>query len=187
MDGGAVCGVARGAWGCAVTAVRRLPIVTEDRPGVVRVRARTENMHRLSQRALRAGAEAYPEQPGVDYLRPRTFGECDSVGLGELFPCPFVSCKHHLYLDVNPRTGSIKLNFPDREVDELPATCALRVAEEGGRTLDGVAQAMALTRERSRQLESRAIAKIKALDSLPSELADDLDDLIAMRDARGAL
>lgn len=119
---------------------RRLPIVTDDRPGVVRaepcersprVRAHTVSVKRLSQRELARGAAEYPEQPGRDYLRPRTFEECDSVGLGDLFPCPFVSCKHHLYLDVNPRTGSIKLNFPGREVDELPATCALRVAEEG--------------------------------------------------------
>ena len=174
---------------------RHLPIVTDDRPGVVRaepcersprVRAHTVSVKRLSQRELARGAAEYPEQPGRDYLRPRTFEECDSVGLGDLFPCPFVSCKHHLYLDVNERTGSIKFNFPDREVDELPATCALRVAEEGGLTLDGVAQAMALTRERSRQLQSRAIAKIKALDTLPSELADDLDELVALRDARGA-
>jgi len=173
VDGGAVCGVARGAWGCEVSAVRRLPIVTEDRPGLVRVRARTENMHRLSQRALRAGAEAYPEQPGVDYLRPRTFGECDSVGLGDLFPCPFVSCKHHLYLDVNPRTGSIKLNFPDREVDELPATCSLRVSLRGGVTLEEVAENIGVVRERIRQIEDRALAQLRGV---ALAAAEDLDD-----------
>lgn len=178
-----------------MTAARRLPIVAEDRPGVVRaepcersprVRAHTVSVKRLSKRELERGAAEYPERPGVDYLRPRTFAECQRAGLGDDVPCPFVSCKHHLYLDVNPRTGSIKLNFPDREVDELEETCALRVAAEGGRALDGVAQAMAVTRERLRQLESRAIAQIKALDSLPSELVDDLDEVVAMRDARGA-
>lgn len=173
MDGGAVCGVARGAWGCEVSAVRRLPIVTEDRPGVVRVRARTENMHRLSQRALRAGAEAYPEQPGVDYLRPQTFADCESVGLGDITPCPFVSCKHHLYLDVNPRTGSIKLNFPDREVDELPATCALRVAEQGGATLEDVADIIGVVRERIRQVQDRALAQLRGV---ALAAAEDLDD-----------
>ena len=44
-------------------------------------------------------------------------------------PCPYVSCKHHLYLDVNPETGSIKLNFPDLEVDEMAETCSLDVAD----------------------------------------------------------
>ena len=161
---------------------RRLPIVTDDRPGVVRaepcersprVRAHTVSVKRLSKRELERGAAEYPEQPGRDYLRPRTFEECDSVGLGDLFPCPFVSCKHHLYLDVNPRTGSIKFNFPGREVDELPATCALRVAQHGGRTLDAVAEVMALTRQRLSQLEDRILDKIRvtALDA-----AEDLDD-----------
>jgi hypothetical protein len=35
-------------------------------------------------------------------------------------PVPLRECKHHLYLDVNDRTGSIKLNFPDLEVWEMP-------------------------------------------------------------------
>ena len=161
---------------------RRLPIVTDDRPGVVRaepcersprVRAHTVSVKRLSKRELERGAAEYPEQPGRDYLRPRTFEECDSVGLGDITPCPFVICKHHLYLDVNPRTGSIKFNFPGREVDELPATCALRVAQHGGRTLDAVAEVMALTRQRLSQLEDRILDKIRvtALDA-----AEDLDD-----------
>ena len=161
---------------------RRLPIVTDDRPGVVRaepcersprVRAHTVSVKRLSKRELERGAAEYPEQPGRDYLRPRTFEECDSVGLGDLFPCPFVSCKHHLYLDVNPRTGSIKFNFPGREVDELPATCALRVAEEGGLTLDGVADVIGVVRERIRQIEDRALLKMRG-PALP--VAEDLDD-----------
>lgn len=165
-----------------MTPARHLPIVADDRPGVVRaepcersprVRAHTVSVKRLSKRELDRGAAEYPEQPGRDYLRPRTFEECDSVGLGDLFPCPFVSCKHHLYLDVNPRTGSIKFNFPGRDVDELPATCALRVAQHGGRTLDAVAEVMALTRQRLSQLEDRILDKIRvtALDA-----AEDLDD-----------
>ena len=161
---------------------RRLPIVTDDRPGVVRaepcersprVRAHTVSVKRLSQRELARGAAEYPEQPGRDYPRPRTFEDCERSGLGDDTPCPFVSCKHHLYLDVNPRTGSIKFNFPGREVDELPATCALRVAQHGGRTLDAVAEVMALTRQRLSQLEDRILDKIRvtALDA-----AEDLDD-----------
>src|SRR5262249_33319259 len=44
----------------------------------------------------------------LDYDRPRTRAECKTGPR----PCLFVSCKHHLYLDVNPETGSVKLNFP---------------------------------------------------------------------------
>jgi hypothetical protein len=72
-----------------------------------------------------------------------------------------VSCKYHLYLDVNPRTGSIKLNFPDLEVWELPETCALDVAERGGMTLEEVGELLNLTRERIRQVESKGIEKLR--------------------------
>lgn len=168
-----MCGVARGAWGCEVTAARRLPIIADDRPGTVRVRARTINIGRLAKRDLEAGALLYPERPGVDYLRPATFEECDSVGLGDLFPCPFVSCKHHLYLDVNERTGAIKINFPDRDPDEIGETCSKRVEMRGGATLEEIATLTNRTRERIRQIEDRALAKLRG-EALP--IAEDLDD-----------
>lgn len=81
--------------------------------------------------------------------RPDTRGECrDAVR-----PCPFVSCRHHLYLDVNPHTGTIKINFPDLEPWELEHTCALDVADRGGITLEEVGEILNLTRERVRQIE----------------------------------
>ena len=75
-------------------------------------------------------------------------------------PCPFVSCKHHLYLDVNPETGSLKLNFPHLEVWEMEESCALDIAENGGITLEDVGVIMNLTRERVRQLERDALLKV---------------------------
>jgi hypothetical protein len=75
-------------------------------------------------------------------------------------PCPWVSCRFHLYLDVNPRTGSLKLNFPDQEPHELSCSCSLDVAEEGGLTLEDVGALLNLTRERARQLEAMALAKV---------------------------
>jgi hypothetical protein len=75
----------------------------------------------------------------------------------------FVSCKHHLYLDVNPETGSIKLNFPDKEIWELGETCALDVADRGGITLEEVGSIMNLTRERIRQVEARGLLKLRAI------------------------
>ena len=76
-------------------------------------------------------------------------------------PCVFVSCKYNLYLDVNPETGSIKLNFPDKELWELEFTCALDVAEKGGITLEEVGEIMNLTRERIRQVETRGLEKVR--------------------------
>jgi hypothetical protein len=95
----------------------------------------------------------------VERTRPRSRAEC----AGAARPCMFVSCKHHLYLDVNPATGSIKLNFPDREIWELDETCALDVADRGGITLEEVGTIMNLTRERIRQVETRGLLKLRAI------------------------
>jgi hypothetical protein len=89
-----------------------------------------------------------------DVVRPRTRSEC-----GEVRPCPFVSCRHHLYLDVHETSGRVKMNFPHLEVDELEESCSLDVAERGGVTLDTVGRFMNITRERIRQLEVLAVAK----------------------------
>lgn len=88
---------------------------------------------------------------------PATREECEH---GER-PCPYVSCKHHLYLDVS-RKGSIKLNFPDLEPWELPYSCALDAAEAGGLALEQVARLMNVTRERVRQIEERALFQLQA-------------------------
>ncbi|HZZ83545.1 MAG TPA: sigma factor-like helix-turn-helix DNA-binding protein [Anaeromyxobacteraceae bacterium] len=92
-------------------------------------------------------------------VRPRSRAECASGPR----PCMFVSCKHHLYLDVNPTTGSIKLNFPDKEIWEMAETCALDVADRGGITLEEVGGIMNLTRERIRQVETRGLLKLRAV------------------------
>ncbi len=93
----------------------------------------------------------------IDTMRPRTRADC----VNGPRPCLFVSCKHNLYLDVNPETGSIKLNFPDKEIWELEHTCALDVAEKGGITLEEVGEIMNLTRERIRQVETRGLMKLR--------------------------
>jgi hypothetical protein len=128
------------------------------------VRARTISVKRMTKRELELGRLLYPE---ADYWRPETRAECADVPR----PCPYVSCKHHLYLDVSPRTGAIKLNFPDLEVWQMGESCALDVADRGGTTLEDVGAIMNLTRERIRQVEVRALAKLEALR-----------DMMALRD-----
>jgi hypothetical protein len=124
-----------------------------------RPRSKTIAMKRLTKEELRQGALLYPP---IDIPRPNTRGECKE----EIRPCPWVSCKHHLYLDVNPETGSIKLNFPDLEVWEMKDTCALDVADKNGITLEEVGEIMNLTRERIRQVEVRGLLKLKMLTPL---------------------
>lgn len=103
-------------------------------------------------RALRAENRQAEDLPRL----PKTRAECEDG----LRPCPFVSCKHHLYLDVNKATGAIKLNFPDLQVEDLPQTCTLDVAAEGGAILEEVAAWMNITRERVRQLETSGLEKL---------------------------
>ncbi len=95
----------------------------------------------------------------IEATRPRSRADCAHGPR----PCMFVSCKHHLYLDVNPSTGSIKLNFPDKEIWEMDETCALDVADRGGLTLEEVGCIMNLTRERIRQVETRGLLKLRAI------------------------
>jgi hypothetical protein len=121
-----------------------------------RARAHTISIRRLSKAELRRGRELYPE---TDYWRPKTRAECVDMER----PCPFVSCKYHLYIDVHPVRGSIKINFTDMEVWEMTETCALDIADRGGITLEEVGEIMNLTRERVRQVETAGLAKLAAL------------------------
>ena len=125
------------------------------------IRARTISVKRMTKRELEIGRMLYPE---TDYYKPRTRAECADGAR----PCPYVSCQHHLYLDVSVRTGAIKLNFPDLEVWDMNETCALDVADRGGTTLEDVGAIMNLTRERIRQLETRGLAKLKAMGEMTS-------------------
>jgi len=131
------------------------------------VRRRSKTMSRKEiARDLRRQRQAGVVDPELEAVmqeieahRPRARAECATGPR----PCMFISCKHHLYLDVNPSTGSIKLNFPDREVWELENTCALDVADRGGITLEEVGAIMNLTRERIRQVETRGLLKLRAI------------------------
>lgn len=120
-----------------------------------RVRARTENLKRLAKATLQADARQYPEDTRA--LRPRTRGEC----AGGPRPCPFVSCKHHLYLDIREDNGSIKYNFPHLEVWELAESCSLDVADRGGESLEETGAAVNMTRERVRQVETKALIRLR--------------------------
>ena len=132
-----------------------------------RPRSKTIAMKRLTREELRQGALMYPP---VDIPRPTSREQCR----GEMRPCPWVACKHHLYLDINPETGSIKINFPDLEPWDLKHTCALDVAEQGGITLEEVGEIMNLTRERIRQVEVRGLLKLKMGSPSPDELGAEL-------------
>ena len=137
--------------------------IDDDRPERQRARtmSRKEMARQFRQQTAAGGVD--PELQALmtelEATRPRTRADCAE---GER-PCPYVSCKYNLYVDVNPRTGSVKMNFPDKELWEMENTCALDVADRAGITLEEVGVIMNLTRERVRQLEMRGLTKLRVI------------------------
>jgi hypothetical protein len=144
-----------------------------------RQRARTmsrKEMARQFRQQMAAGGldpELQALMAELDATRPKTRADC----VNGPRPCPYVSCKFNLFVDVNPRTGSVKMNFPDKELHELADTCALDVADRGGITLEEVGVIMNLTRERVRQLETRGLTRLRVIaDDEPHAVPDEDDE-----------
>ena len=91
----------------------------------------------------------------TDPERPQTRADC----LKGPRPCPWFSCRHNLYLDIR-NDGVVRHNFP-LGPESMLATCALDLAEDGPRTLDQVSILMGMSRERVRQIEERALVKLR--------------------------
>lgn len=102
---------------------------------------------------------------GIPTDRPRVRGDCAPGSDGEHAerPCPFVGCRMHLYFEVSQATGAISFNFPRLEPWELTHSCALDVADEGGMTLEELGRRLNLTRERARQIEHRAVERLRVV------------------------
>ena len=119
---------------------------------------RTISLRRMTKAERRAVEPPDPSLP----RRPKTRGDC----VDGPRPCAFVSCRHHLALDVTP-AGSIVEAFPGMDVSEMPETCSLDVADRGGMILDQLGAIMGnLSRERIRQIETGATRKLKRLPML---------------------
>lgn len=129
-------------------------------------RAVTIPLKKMAKQAIDIGKVIYGREE-ID--RPKTRADCAMVPR----PCPFVGCKYNLYLDVNPETGSIKMNFPDVEPWEMAESCALDIVEEAGELiLEEVGDAMNVTRERIRQVEENLLNKL-SLDEKLKEFSCD--------------
>lgn len=139
----------------------RLPDAPERNPARRKraVKARTIRSDQVFHPAELPGQASSTDDAEAFVRLPQTRADCAQIAR----PCPFVSCRYHLYLDVSPKTGSLKLNFPDLEVWELPESCALDVADKGGITTDELGELMNITRERARQIEGHALSKASNL------------------------
>lgn len=113
------------------------------------------------EEVMQLGQE-FPPDPTAP-PRPKTWGECKEAHRGtRTNPCPYAGCVHHLALDVTSG-GSLVAAFPDREADEIPYTCSLQFAEANpdGATLEEIGAVMNVTRERVRQVEARALVRLR--------------------------
>ena len=112
---------------------------------------------------------------------PATRGDCRSMER----PCPFVSCRHHLYLDVS-EAGSLKLNTR-REPWEMRHTCSLDVADQGGETLEGLGEIFNLAKERVRQIEEAALDKCRAYSAALEQAATTAEEIPLMRELQATV
>lgn len=132
----------------------------------------------ITQRELLRGKRKLRVVP--DYERPVTRADC----VEGLRPCPYVGCRHNLFLEVEP-SGSIRFNFPGLDFDEIPHTCALDVAEAAGATLEEVGDAINVTRERVRQIEEKAVALLRLGEMGPGGEAGDAIEILREGDDGG--
>lgn len=94
----------------------------------------------------------YPER---DFWRPRVREDCTEVSR----PCPYVACRHNMYLDVIGPRGSIRFNYPDKQpwdIDENES-CSLDIIESRLElSIREVGMALGITHEGARQIELKA-------------------------------
>lgn len=136
---------------------------------------------------VRRGHRIQPELAAYVAAYERGFPKGRHVCRTWNFPCPFIACRFHLFLDVHPLTGQIKYNFPGLEPWEIPETCSLRVAEKMGRFVDPgcalevVGQYLGVTREGARQIQIKGFGIFRE-DGDYTGFSDHDDDAFGVRD-----
>jgi hypothetical protein len=114
---------------------------------------------RLSRRELRAQSARLQLLPEIP--RPRTRADCSAIPR----PCPFASCRHHLYAEISEQ-GWLKLNFPHLDVLDMKESCSLDVADRsedvGGVTLEVLGELFNISLEGARQVELDVLGELRA-------------------------
>jgi hypothetical protein len=108
---------------------------------------------------------------------PETRGECR----GGARPCPMVSCRHHLLLDVASdgrlyRTMPFDERSPESILEALvamPETCALDVADRGGVSDIKAAEVLNLDRSWLIDIEDAALRKLEVFGAHLREHPED--------------
>ena len=150
----AVCQPIEGLEGVAEEPTRRrLPVVLD--PGRMSADERIE--------MLRTRLEYAAELAAAERDRPRTRAECEQVPR----PCPYVSCRWNLYLDVD-EAGRVIIHDGETPIDERSYSCALDVIEDhpDGVELTELAAITCMSREHLARIEEHGRARICGDDVL---------------------
>lgn len=94
----------------------------------------------------------------AQYARPRTYADCLPGGVNAARPCPWVSCRSHLYL-VMSKKGSVKPALPGKAVDALEMSCLNDVIakHKDDITMEDIGQAVGLTHQRVSQILKKVL------------------------------
>lgn len=115
------------------------------------------------------------------HFRPSVRGQC-AEGYR---PCPYMSCRYHLGTDVL-RNGSLR--FPHghepADLETMPQTCALDVADGGGSSAEDVGAFLGLSAKRVARLEQEAARKLG--EAMIEEAAPALFDRLPLLRKRAA-
>jgi hypothetical protein len=118
-----------------------------------KVESITQLRKRAEERKRLGGKLIVPERPD----RPKTRADC----AGGVRPCPWVSCKYHLFLEVR-QNGSIA--YPQGQdldaLERMPQSCVLDVAEQGGASQTDVGKALNASMQMASLVELAALAKL---------------------------
>jgi hypothetical protein len=95
------------------------------------------------------------------FTRPRFRWQCEGIPR----PCIFASCKYNMYLKNFTNCGKdFKITFPNIDIWDMDpeASCCLDIADQGSHTLHEISEILNVTRERVRQIEGKALIKVKS-------------------------
>lgn len=107
----------------------------------------------MRRRRRRVRLRLVTTQQTAGEARPLVRSDCQ----GGVRPCPWVGCRHHLFLEVDA-AGALHVPVGTQPW-QLEHSCALDLAREGGLSAQEVGDALRLSHTAVLQIERRALAK----------------------------
>ncbi len=131
----------------------------------------TPNANIFAAKEVKVKVHRPSEFLDIRYQRPRIRQDCEPGGINQQRPCPWVSCRYHLYLDIvdeRDDENALEVNFPQKEVWEIPHTCLLDVTDlteevdHEALTLEEIADLLGYSVERTESVLRKGMLKVRA-------------------------